>query len=81
MIKNCHRGQGIGRLLVNASLEIAKNLGFQSMQFNMVLSQNLIAMKLYEKLGFKIVGTIPQAIKNPDGSFQDGYILFRMLNN
>lgn len=81
MIKDSHRGQGIGTLLVNASLEIAKNLGFQAMQFNMVLSQNIIAMKLYEKLGFKIVGTIPQAIRNPNGSFQDGYILFRMLNN
>jgi ribosomal protein S18 acetylase RimI-like enzyme len=74
-------GQGIGTLLVNASLEIAKNLGFQAMQFNMVLSQNVIAMKLYGKLGFKIIGTIPQAIRNPDGSYQDGYILFRTLNN
>lgn len=81
MIKDSRCGQGIGTLLVNASLEIAKNLGFQAMQFNMVLSQNVIAMKLYEKLGFKIVGTIPQAIRNLDGSYQDGYILFRMLNN
>lgn len=81
MIKDSHRGQGIGTLLVNASLEIAKNLGFQAMQFNMVLSQNIIAIKLYDKLGFKITGTIPRAIRNPDGSYQDGYILFRKLTN
>lgn len=81
MIKDSHRGQGIGTLLVNASLEIAKSLGFQAMQFNMVLSQNVIALKLYNKLGFKIIGTIPQAIRNPDGSYQDGYILFHALNN
>jgi L-amino acid N-acyltransferase YncA len=81
MIKNSHRGQGIGSLLVNASLEIARNLGFQAMQFNMVLSQNLIALKLYQKLGFNIVGTIPNAIRNPDGSYQQGYILHRELNS
>lgn len=81
MIKDSYRGQGIGALLVNASLKIAKNLGFQSMQFNMVLSQNVVAIKLYGKLGFKIIGIIPQAIRNSDGSYQDGYILFRELNN
>lgn len=81
MIKGSYRGQGIGTLLVNASLKIAKNLGFHAMQFNMVLSQNVIALKLYDKLGFKIIGTIPHAVRNPDGSYQDGYILFHTLNN
>lgn len=81
MIKDSHRGQGIGTLLINASLEIAKALGFQAMQFNMVFSQNTIALKLYDKLGFKIIGTIPQAIRNLDGSYQNGHILFRPLNN
>jgi DNA-binding MarR family transcriptional regulator/GNAT superfamily N-acetyltransferase len=79
MIKSPYRGQGIGTLLVNASLEIAKDLGFQAMQFNMVLSQNVIATNLYQKLGFNIIGTIPQAIRNPDGSYQEGYILYRKL--
>lgn len=80
MVKNSYRGQGIGTWLVSASLEIAKNAGFRSMQFNMVLSQNTIALKLYDKFGFKIVGTIPEAVRNPDSSYQDGYVLFRTLN-
>lgn len=80
MIKGGYRGQGIGTLLVNASLEIAKGLGFQAMQFNMVLSQNVTAIKLYQKLGFNIVGTIPQAIRNLDGSYQDGYVMHRKLD-
>jgi len=80
MIKSPYRGRGIGTLLVNASLEIAKDLGFQSMQFNMVLSQNIAAIRLYQKLGFNIIGTIPQAIRNPDGSYQEGHILYRELN-
>ena len=80
MVKSSYRGQGIGTLLVKASLEIAKDLGFQAMQFNMVLSQNVIAIKLYQKLGFNIIGTIPQAIRNSDGSYQEGYILHRELD-
>ena len=79
MLKSSYRGRGIGTLLINASLEIAKDFGFQSMQFNMVLSQNIAAVKLYQKLGFNIIGTIPQAIRNSDGSYQEGYILHRKL--
>jgi L-amino acid N-acyltransferase YncA len=63
MIRHPHQGKGIGSLLVKASLHFAKNLGFQAMQFNMVLSQNTIAVRLYEKLGFNIIGTLPHASK------------------
>jgi RimJ/RimL family protein N-acetyltransferase len=79
MMKDSHRGQGIGTLLIKASLQIAKDRGFLAMQFNMVLSQNISAIRLYQKLGFTIVGTIPRAVRNPDGSYQDGYVLYREL--
>jgi len=79
MVKASHRGQGIGTHLIQASLHLAKDLGFQAMQFNMVLSQNTIATNIYQKLGFNIIGTIPEAIRNPDGSYQAGYIMHRNL--
>lgn len=81
MIRDTYRGKGIGSLLVKASLHLAKGLGLQAMQFNMVLSQNTLAIKLYERLGFNIVGTIPQAIRNSDGSYQDGYVMHRKLDD
>lgn len=81
MIKNAYRNQGIGSLLVKASLHMAKNLGFQAMQFNMVLSQNTIAINLYQKLGFSLIGTIPEAIRNPNGSYQEGYVMYRKLDD
>ena len=45
----------------------------------MVLSQNVIAIKLYQKLQFDIVGTIPNGFRNPDGSYQDGFVMHREL--
>ncbi len=81
MIKSTHRGLGIGTLLIKASLHIARSLGLSAMQFNMVLSQNTGAIKLYEKLGFQIIGTIPSAILNPDGSFQDGHTMYRRIDD
>ncbi len=79
MICERYRGKGIGSLLIKASLHLAKDLGFHAMQFNMVLSENILAVKLYERLGFNIVGTIPQAVRNPDGGFQDGYVMYCKL--
>ncbi len=81
MVRADYRGKGVGALLVKASLHLAKELGFHAMQFNMVLGQNTIAVKLYKKLGFDTVGTIPVAIRNPDGSYQDGYIMHCKLDN
>lgn len=81
MIRNSYRGKGIGSLLIKASLHLAKDRGLLAMQFNMVLSQNKLAVKLYERLGFNVVGILPQAVRNPDGSFQYGYVMHRKLDD
>lgn len=39
-----------------------------------VNSKNTIAIAFYEKLGFKKIATLPLAVKEPDGSYQDEYI-------
>lgn len=81
MMHSAYRGKGVGSLLIKASLHLAKELGLHAMQFNMVLSQNQLAIQLYKKLGFNIVGIIPQAVRNSDGSFQDGYVMHRRLGD
>ncbi|QLH37660.1 MAG: GNAT family N-acetyltransferase [Parachlamydiaceae bacterium] len=81
MLKSTHRGKGIGSLLVKASLHLAKEFGFLGMQFNMVLSENIPAIKLYQKLGFEIIGTLPKAVRKPQGNYQDGFIMYRKLDD
>jgi L-amino acid N-acyltransferase YncA len=79
MVSSANRGRGLGTLLVKASLHLAKQLSFRAMQFNLVLSQNSVAVNLYKKLGFQIVGTVPEAVRNSDGSYQDAHIMHRTL--
>lgn len=57
MVHKSYRGQGIGTALIKASLNLAKNQGFHTMQYNQIFSENKGAVRLYEKLGFHITKT------------------------
>ena len=72
-------GQGIGRALGIHSIKQAKKLGFSAIQFNFVVSTNLVAIQLWLKLGFKIVGTVPKAFNHQKLSFVDIYIMHRFV--
>jgi ribosomal protein S18 acetylase RimI-like enzyme len=50
------RGKGIAQKLCEHSQLMAKKLGFRVKQFNSVVSSNQVAIRLWEKLGFNIVG-------------------------
>ncbi len=73
------QGKGIGRTLVEHSLEQARREGFLAMQFNYVVSTNAPAMALYRKLGFNIAGTLPQAFRHRELGLVDSYVLHRFL--
>jgi hypothetical protein len=49
------------------------------MQFNFVVSTNEPAVKLWERLGFTIVGTLPGAFRHRTRGFVDVYVMFRTL--
>ncbi len=55
------RGRGLGRQLVEHAMEQALSLGFDAMQFNFVFANNP-ARALYERLGFRVVGEVPNVI-------------------
>jgi L-amino acid N-acyltransferase YncA len=61
------RGRGVGRALVVDSLDWARESGYAAMQFNAVVATNAGAVKLYESLGFTVVGTVPRAHELPSG--------------
>ncbi len=75
-----HRGQGMGRKLGEHALQQAQIQGFQAMQFNFVVSTNKAAVKLWKNLGFKIIGTLPNAFKHQQFGLVDVYVMYQWLN-
>jgi L-amino acid N-acyltransferase YncA len=65
------RGRHIGEKLVLDCLKQAKLHGFGVLQFNAVVSTNIHARHLYERLGFIQLGTIPKGFRMKDGHYED----------
>ncbi|MGZ5018903.1 MAG: N-acetyltransferase family protein [Chthoniobacterales bacterium] len=79
MVAPSAQGRGAGRAMGEHSLGEARRLGFRAMQFNFVVSNNESAVHLWQKLGFKIVGTLPGAFRHPEKGYVDAYVMFRSL--
>ena len=73
------RRLGVGRAMGEHALNEARRLGYRAMQFNFVISTNESAVRLWQSLGFKIVGTLPGAFRHARKGFVDAYIMFRSL--
>lgn len=65
------RGQHIGEKLVLDCLEQGAKHGFSVLQFNAVVESNTHARHLYERLGFKQLGTIPGGFRMKDGHYEN----------
>jgi L-amino acid N-acyltransferase YncA len=72
-------GRGVGRALVEDSLTWARAQGFRGMQFNAVAETNVYAVKLYQKLGFEIIGTVPEAFNHPTTGYVGLHVMYIKL--
>lgn len=73
------RGKGVASLMCEHSQREAKRLGFRAMQFNLVVSTNEGAVRLWQKLGYAIVGTLPEAFNHPKHGFVDAFVMYKRL--
>ena len=79
MVASDAQSSGVGRRMAEHCLGEARRMGFRAMQFNFVVSTNTPAIHLWQKLGFKIVGTLPGAFRHPEKGDVDVYVMFRSL--
>jgi len=61
------------------SQRIAAELGFRAMQFNFVVASNERAVRLWERLGFTVVGRLPGAFRHQKLGFVDALVMFKTL--
>jgi len=72
-------GRGVAHAMCVHSLERARERGFRAMQFNFVVSTNERAVKLWQRCGFTIVGSLPDAFLHPNKGFVDAFVMYREL--
>lgn len=72
-------GRGVARSMCEHSMEHARSRGYRAMQFNFVVSTNERAVRLWQSLGFEIVGRLPLAFEHPRLGFADALVMFRPL--
>jgi len=81
MVSSDARGMGIARQMCEHSQGIAVTMSFNAMQFNFVASSNEIAVALWKKLGFDVVGTLPRAFNHPTLGLVDAFVMYKWLTD
>ena len=78
-VASAARGRRIGEALVRHSLATAAELGYRLLIFNAVVASNMRAIALYERLGFRRIGTVPGGFLLKDGSWSDTILFYHEL--
>ena len=73
------REKGIATLMCEHSQQEARRLGFSAMQFNLVVSTNTAAVRLWQKLDFEVVGTLPKAFNHSTAGLVDALVMYKQL--
>lgn len=73
------RGRGVAHALVEHAKTWAAAQGFRAMQFNFVVSTNQDAVHLWQKVGFAVVGRLPDAFLHPGQGPVDALVMFQTL--
>ena len=79
LVAETARGRGVAGQLCHDSLNLARELGFHAMQYNLVVATNEVAVRLWQQHGFAIVGTLPHAFRHPERGPVDAHVMYRLL--
>lgn len=81
MVAEAAQGRGVARMLCADSLEEAREAGFRAMQYNLVVSTNERAIRLWTGMGFETVGALKGAFAHPTLGEVDAYVMYRRLED
>jgi L-amino acid N-acyltransferase YncA len=79
MVPSGARGRGVGRALAEHVVAWHRECGFRGIQFNAVVETNHGAVRLWQSLGFEVVGTVPGAFEHPTQGYVGLHVMFLPL--
>ena len=80
MVSESARGKGVARALCEHSQQRARAAGFLALQFNSVVSTNTVAVALWQRLGFEVVGRMPRAYRHRTLGLVDTLLMYKWLD-
>ncbi|MCB0165898.1 MAG: GNAT family N-acetyltransferase [Anaerolineae bacterium] len=79
MVSPAARDRGLATAMCLHSQQVAVELGYKAMQFNLVVAANEVAVNLWQKLGFQVVGRVPRAFNHKSHGFVDALVMYKWL--
>ena len=74
------QGRGIGRALGEYVVGWHAAAGFRGIQFNAVVETNASAVHLWQALGFRIIGTVPEAFDSRRHGLVGLHVMYRPID-
>jgi GNAT superfamily N-acetyltransferase len=79
MVDPTRQGRGVGRALGEYVVDWARAAGYRGIQFNAVVETNTGAVRLWQALGFEIIGTVPEAFDHRVQGYVGLHVMYRRL--
>lgn len=79
LVHPAYRGKGIAEKMCRFSLIEAKKIGFKAMQFNIVICTNEVAIRVWQKCGFEIIGRLPKVFQHKKLGLVDAFVMYQWL--
>ena len=79
MVDPDRQGEGIGLALGGHVVEWAREAGYHAVQFNAVVETDEGAVRLWQRLGFRIIGTVPEAFDDPEHGLVGLHVMYLPL--
>ena len=80
MVDPAAAGKGVGRALGEHVVAGARSAGYRGIQFNAVVETNTAAVRLWQSLGFRIIGTVPGAFASTAHGYVGLHVMYLPLD-
>ena len=81
MVDPSAEGRGVGGALAADMIAWARTSGYRGIQFNAVVETNERAVRLWQALGFRIIGTVPGAFHHAEHGYVGLHVMYLDLGH